>query len=160
MRRRGSRRVRRAVLYSLLIAVVFASPLVAATLEFSQSKTTPRLHYTLSIDKVSKLAGLKIVVNYPKTQIKFIDARKLEPTSSFLHVVNSKQPGRLIIVMASARGVSGSDLALLDLSFSRLQRGMKPVRGQLSISTCQLMSETLKKISCESAPLQLRPPGS
>lgn len=105
-------------------------------------------NYALSLEQIDKLAGLNLSINYPKDQFHFESAAKGEPFKSFLHVVNDKKPGKIIVVTASAIGVSGSNLHLLQLNFTKLQSDIKLDSSIFKQIHCQLMNETLQEISC------------
>lgn len=131
----------------------------SATLQFKPEQSSSKLHFTLALDKVDKLAGLKISLTYPKTSLKFLEAKKLKTTASFLHVVNDKTPGKLIIVMASAKGISGTNIALIDLAFS-LSTKNKPPPVTITTQQCQLMTEGLKKVPCNFIPFTFHAQGT
>lgn len=100
----------------------------------------------LSIDRAEQLAGLKISITYDQETLSFVKAEKSEATSSFLHVVNDKTPGKIIIVMASAKGISGENVILLSLDFvSRV--AATEAKSEISVIQMQLMDENLKVIS-------------
>ena len=109
-----------------------------------QDNSTPE-SFSLVIDKADKIAGLKVSIVYDKTLLSFKKAEKSKATSSFLHVVNDKNPGRLIIVMASAKGVSGENLPLLHLSFEKVDSDANP-NSSLKVTEIQLMTESLKEV--------------
>lgn len=97
------------------------------------------------IDKVEKLAGMKVTIAYDKDQLTFIKAEKAKAVTSFMHVVNDKNPGIVIIVIASASGVSGTNLPLLHLQFNRNDTTPE-VKGVISVTQIQLMDENLQEI--------------
>ena len=144
--------IRHLLPYVLLFSVVFPHTVYAATLKLVPSQTTPNLRLTLQIDKVEKLAGLKISIAYQDKVLKFESAAKAKATSGFMHVVNDKHPGKLIIVMASAKGISGTDVALFDLSYSLVAPSKKTPSTSIEMTGCQLMTEDLKELSCNTTP--------
>ena len=99
----------------------------------------------LSIDKVEKLAGMKVTITYDPARLRFVTADKAEGLSSFMHVVNDHNPGTVIIVMASATGVSGTNLPLFFLEFA-LQDTDADSTTTISVSQAQLMDENLQEI--------------
>lgn len=109
-----------------------------------QSPETPG-NIALVIDHAEKIAGLKITFSYDKDLVSFVKASKAKATSSFMHVVNDKQPGKIIIVMASAKGVSGDNLTLAYLEFKLPETLTDKVRA-ISVIQVQLMDENLKEI--------------
>lgn len=110
------------------------------------SKT--ELIYIVTVRQINSLAGIKLRIDYPEQLLTFLDASKSEATSNFLHVVNDKTPGHLIIVMASAKGISGNDIPLVQLTF-KTSTVASPSSLPVSISQCQLMSDTLKDFPCK-----------
>ncbi len=139
-------------IYILLFLVVAPNIISAASLTLVPSQTNPNLRLSLKVDKIEKLAGLKISLTYPDKILKFNSASKTKATSSFMHVVNDKNPGKLIIVMASAKGISGSDVDLFNLDFTILENIITP-SVSIDMTTCQLMTEDLKELSCDTTPL-------
>jgi hypothetical protein len=103
---------------------------------------------TLVIDHVEKLAGMKVTVTYDDKQLKFRKAEKAKSLASFMHVVNDKNPGSVIIVLASASGVSGTNLPLLHLEFTPINSATNNNTKQtVSVSQIQLMNENLQEIT-------------
>lgn len=139
--------LRQFLLFILLFLCVYPNIGYSASLNFTVSQTPPSLRLVLKADKIEKLAGLKISATYPDSVLKYKAAAKTKATTSFMHVVNDKIPGKLIIVMASAQGISGSDVALLDLDFMVLP-GKNVSSSSIIITECQLMTEDLKEIAC------------
>ena len=135
----------------LLFLVIAPNAISAASLKLVPTQTTPNLHLSLKVDKIEKLAGLKISLTYPDKILKFNSASKTKATSSFMHVVNDKNPGKLIIVMASAKGISGSDVGLFSLDFA-IAPNSSASSVSIHMTTCQLMTENLKELSCNTTP--------
>jgi hypothetical protein len=98
------------------------------------------------IDKADNLAGVKLVINYDKELLIFKEGNTTKNTRSLMCVINDKNPGRLIVVMAGAKGVSGKDLPLIELTFEVRKdlTGGRTVR--LDIAETQLMNDQLKEI--------------
>lgn len=138
----------------LLVICIAPDSGSAATLKLTASQTAANHQLTLEIDEVEKLAGLKISVTYAEKTLKFISAKKTKETSSFMHVVNDKQPGKLIIVMASAKGITGSGVALFTMDFQLLSH-KEGESTEVTTSGCQLMSEDLKELACSVTPLTI-----
>ncbi len=101
---------------------------------------------SLVIDRSEKIAGLKLTLVYDRKGLSFKKVDRTKATSSFMHVVNDKNPGKLIIVMASARGISGENVALFDLEFSGIAEGAVP-KGTISVTQVELMDENLQEIT-------------
>lgn len=132
----------------LSIAILFLqSNVQAAEIDFIQNIENADGAFTLRVSEVEKLAGLKISVTYPNQLMKYSESTRSLETSSFMHLVNDKNPGQLIIVMASAKGISGENVPLLELRFN-----VKNLHNfsQLFVTPnqCQLMDELLNEIKC------------
>jgi len=112
------------------------------------AKSGQTIDISLKIDKVQDLAGIKIVLKYDSGLFTFIGAEKTEFTSPLMHVVNDKTPGRLILVMAGAKGISGKDIALLLLKFKVTKQLRTQQATRFDISGAELMSAELKNIDC------------
>ena len=63
------------------------------------------------IDEVGNLAGIKLVMRYDPALLTFKRGAKTSHTDSLMHIINSKNPGVLILVMAGARGIKGGALS-------------------------------------------------
>jgi len=101
----------------------------------------------LVVDHAEKIAGVKVILTYDKNMISFIKAEKSTATSSFLHVVNDKTPGKLIIVMASAKGISGDNLVLISFEFTGIKRLAETKSAKIAVTQIQLMNEDLQEIA-------------
>ena len=100
----------------------------------------------VTVDKVDNLAGIKLSLAYDKEILKFVKAEKTSYTANMLHVVNDKVPGRLIIVMASARGFAGENAPLVEMSFELLQDVKEEAKVSAQITEAELMSDKLQSI--------------
>lgn len=103
------------------------------------------IELALAIERSEKLAGMKVTIHYDKTRLSYIEATKTKATASFMHVVNDKVPGQLIIVMASATGISGDNLPLINLTFKKLP-AEPAATAKVSVVRIELMDENLKEI--------------
>jgi len=146
-----------------LWAVLLLLPALAAAAELSIPPVVAMageiVVVPLKIDAVDNLAGAKMVLAYDPAVLTFQKAAKTAETSSLMHVVNDRQPGRLIVVMAGAVGIKGKDFALLNLSFLAGRADGLPQTTRLEIIEAQLMSDQLKEIPCtlSTAELQIIP---
>lgn len=127
---------------------MLSNTLFAAELSIVSKRQESTSNYTLKVDGIEKLAGLKISLSYPE-ELQYKAAQKGNDFKSFLHVVNDKVPGKIIVVMASAKGVTGKDLPLFTLNFSDSEPMKAPPSSPLRITGCELMSEELKEIPCK-----------
>ena len=99
----------------------------------------------LEVKDATNLAGCKIVLSYDDTSLAFSGEQKSAPAASFLHVVNSSKPGRLVIVMAGAKNWGQENAPLITLQFT-IQTIPKNITNKISIDTAQLMSDDLKPL--------------
>ena len=108
-----------AAFFILLLAIFSARIVAGAELHIpALEKGAPgdTVSLPVVIDKVEKLAGIKLVVEYDTKALKFNKAEKTTHTANMLHVVNDKTPGKLIIVMAAARGFSAENAELAQMT--------------------------------------------
>lgn len=131
-----------------------STPLQAANLNLKATSTPDSEVLVLEIDKVEKLAGMKLTIDYPARFLEYKTAQKAPTFNSFMQVVNDKKPGRLILVMASANGVSGENLKIFELTFIKTMPDLPPSL-KVAPSDCQLMSDTLQDIPCSTSPITL-----
>lgn len=98
---------------------------------------------------VENLAGVKLVMTYDADKLAFEAADKTPLTTSLMHIVNSKKAGRLIVVMAGARGVSAKHGTILDLRFRVPDGETDPHTTRIHVREVQVMSDQLKEIAVE-----------
>jgi len=149
-RRQGRRRFDIGVVAAaLLMALWMGIGQVSATEIFTPELTVvagEAVAVPIKLDQVDNLAGVKIVLAYDKELLTFTEAEKTRHTSPLMHIVNDKTPGRLIVVMAGARGIKGKDFGILVLSFRASPTLKEPVeKTSLKIEEVQLMSDQLKE---------------
>lgn len=112
------------------------------------AKSGQDIRIPLVIDQVDNIAGVKIILKYNKDILTFKEGARTRKTDSMMHVINDKTPGKLIIVMAGARGIKGRDVNFLTLVFS-VKKGLTENHEVLiEIADAQLMSDDLKDIPC------------
>jgi cohesin domain-containing protein len=143
----------------LLIAALpaFGTELIIPELTAEPGNT---LTIPIRIDSVDNLAGIKLVIRYDKNLLTYKKADKTEHTSSLMHIVNDKNPGVLILVMAGPKGIKGKDFSIINLTFN-VKSGLKGNHTtQLKITESQLMSDLLKDIkhSIKTSPLTIKKP--
>jgi hypothetical protein len=146
--------------YAIFIVTIYvfnSTPLQAANLILSTNTTSDSEVLILQIDKVEKLAGMKLTLDYPARFLEYKSAQKASAFNAFMQVINDKKPGRLIIVMASATGVSGENLKIFELTFSKSAQDLPPTL-KIAPAECQLMSESLQEIPCKTSPLSISIP--
>ncbi len=102
----------------------------------------------IMVDAVDNLSGVKLVMKYDKELLVYKGGNKSNETSSLMHIINDKNPGTLIIVMAGAKGIKGKDFPILALGFEV----KKDITGEkitkIEITEVQMMSDQLKDIKC------------
>lgn len=131
----------------LVVSCLLPITTIGATLSFLQSNEAKKdFQLLLMVDKIDKLAGMKVSMTYDKEMLKFVKAEKTQKTSSLMHVVNDKVPGKIIVVMAGAKGISGKNISLLKLSFTRKSDDKNKKSSMVKVTEIQLMSEELKDI--------------
>ncbi|SHH77337.1 cohesin domain-containing protein [Desulfofustis glycolicus] len=138
-------------LIGLLLTLACTHPSQAelsARLRFVPTEEKDPGQFSLVIDRAEKLAGMKVTLSYDSTNLSFVKAEKAPPVSSFMHVVNDKIPGTVIIVMASATGISGTNVELLHLYFKKIDNDSKSQK-KVSVIQTQLMNENLQEISAD-----------
>jgi len=122
---------------TLIISHVFAPP--------GDTVTVP-----IIIDQIDNLAGIKIVLSYDKNELSYVKAVKGMAAASLMHVVNDRNPGRLIIVMAGARGIKGKNIKLMNLTFKLKPVPLKNVKEiGVSVNEIQVMDDKLKEVDCK-----------
>ncbi len=136
----------------LFISVLFFAMLggtgqaAEITVPYQKAKSGALLNVPIMIDKADNLAGVKLVINFDKEILKFKEGNTTPSTRSLMNVINDKVPGRLIVVMAGAKGISGKDLTLLVLTFEVKASTAGERSTRLDIVETQLMTDQLKEV--------------
>ena len=137
-------------IYSVFFAIFIFSETSLAGVELYipelKDVEASRLDIPLKLDQAQNLAGIKLVLAYNKNALEFKKASKTEHSSSLMHIVNSKKPGRLIIVMAGAMGINGHDVTLLTIRFRLKQKVTADLNTLIKITTAELMDAKLKSV--------------
>jgi len=107
------------------------------------------------ISQVDNLAGLKMVIKYDPRILTFKKGQKTKQSNSLMHIINDKKPGRLILVMAGARGIKGRDFAIMNLTFKIKGKPKGKQTTTIGISDVEMMSDQLKQIACRARAEQL-----
>ncbi|MBI9077817.1 MAG: hypothetical protein JEZ02_20630 [Desulfatibacillum sp.] len=113
----------------------------SATVTAGDAITVP-----VMIDSVDNLAGVKLVIQYDAQVLEFQKAAKGQKAGSLMHVVNSKNPGRVVVVMAGARGIKGEAFPIVTLDFTAKPCSLESCPANLKIVEAQLMSDQLKDL--------------
>ncbi|MBF0450402.1 MAG: hypothetical protein HQK75_06850 [Candidatus Magnetomorum sp.] len=101
------------------------------------------------LDQVPNLAGIKLALTYDKNVLTYVKSEKTKITASLMHIVNDKHPGKLVIVMAGARGVPVMNQSVMDLYFKVNKTIPKAFDTQFKVIDIQLMSDSLKELAYE-----------
>ena len=132
------------------ITALFAvAPAIGTELSIPALEATPggTVIIPVMIDKVDNLAGIKLAIAYDKDLLTFKKADKSKQTSSLMHVVNDKNPGKLIVVMAGSRGIKGTGFPVISLTFDVAKDpDASKKTSQIEISDVQMMTDQLKTI--------------
>ncbi len=113
-----------------------------------KARTGESVDVPIVIDRVDNLAGLKLIMKYDPKILTFKKGVKTKHSDSLMHIINDKKPGRLIVVMAEAKGIAGKDFAILNLTFD-IKVGLQGNHATtIEISDLEMMSDELKKIEC------------
>jgi hypothetical protein len=146
--------MKRFSIYSIFFAIfIFIETSLAAGAELYipelKDAEASRLDIPLKLDQAQNLAGVKLVLAYDKNILEFKKAFKTKDSSSLMHIVNSKKPGRLIIVMAGAMGISGHDITLLTIRFRLKQKIIADINTLVKITAAELMNAKLKSVKVQ-----------
>lgn len=113
-----------------------------------KAKSGESIDIPIMIDRVDNLAGLKLVIKYDSKILTFKKGMTTKHSNSLMHIVNDKKPGRLIVVMAGAKGIKGKDFAVLKLTFE-IKGALKANHvSAIEISDVEMMSDQLKDVKC------------
>lgn len=111
-----------------------------------QGKSGQEIQLPIIIDQTGNLAGLKLIIHYNKELLTFKEGVKTPSTQSLMHIINDKNPGKLIVVMAGARGIQGKDITIINLIFS-IKKGLtENHKSAIEIAELQLMGDDLREI--------------
>lgn len=165
--RRRSRPIGFSVAFVLILfGCGLAGPGICAAVEIAigaQTATAGQMvEVPVVVDEVADLAGVKLVLRYDPAQLEYRRTVKTPLASQMLHVVNDRQPGTLILVMAGARGIGGKDIALFTITFQVAPDLAPGTPVAVRITDSQLMSAGLEKIehSVASKPFGIIPGAS
>lgn len=152
MNQRGAKRRKRGHArrwLGLMLALMLAGPAAAAEIVVGSPAGKPGESVTVPVYArgVENLAGVKLVLTYDADRLTFEQADKTPLTTSLMHIVNSKKAGRLIVVMAGARGVNAEDGTILDLRFRVPEGKTKPGTAAIELQQVQVMSDKLQEVA-------------
>ena len=136
-----------ALLLSVTVSTAFGAELNIPVVTGSQGEV---VKLPVTVDKVDNLAGIKLALVYDQKNLQFIKATRTTYTANMLYVVNDKVPGRLIIVMAAAKGFAGGKAPIVEMTFELLKDVKKEDNVTVQINEAELMDDKLKFININS----------
>ncbi len=138
------------VIISVVVAFFLTSVAWGTELSIPALKAKPGelVNIPIMIDLVDNLAGVKLVMKYDTEILTFKKAVKTNQTSSLMHIVNSKKPGTLIVVMAGAKGIKGKDFPIILLNLEVKKDLKSSIATKIEIHEVQMMTDQLKDIKC------------
>jgi len=153
--------MKRFSIYTILCTIwIFTDVLMAAGAELYipaiKATKASHLEAPIKLDQAQNLAGVKLVLAYDKNILEFEKASKTKDSSSLMHIVNSKIPGCLIIVMAGAMGISGHDVTLLTIHFRLKQKMTADLNTLVKVTAAELMDAKLKPVEVKIR--EMKPP--
>ncbi len=136
----------------IFISVVILWPSTSSAVDLYlpevNAKSGQSIDVPIMIDRVRNLAGVKLVLRYDSGILKFQKSSKTKKSGSMMHIVNDKKPGKLIIVMATAKGIKGENFSILNLMFE-IKKGLAGKQITIiKIEEVQLMTDQLKEVKC------------
>ena len=147
---RSSRR-RRILFYFLGVGLLMAWPssIWAASVHLPKIQVVPGevVEIPVNLEKVENLAGLKLVLAYDSTYLQFQKERKPPVAQSLMHIVNPKIQGKLIVVMAGAKGIQVKNGPIIYLTFKVSNKIAPPKKIPIKIEEVQLMTDQLKNLN-------------
>ncbi len=161
-RKGSSSSIRKALVLCPLLILALSSGAEGAELSIPALSGAPGevLEVPLVVDAVDNMAGVKLVMRYDPELLSFKRGTKTRHTESLMHIVNDKTPGRLIIVMAGARGINGKDFSIFNLFFKINDKAKGNHTTAIEITQVEMMSDKLQPVPCKvrSEPLVVRTP--
>lgn len=138
-------------LFCVALTILFTHAAWGAELSIPELKARAgeSVDIPIMFDQVDNLAGVKLIIEYDPKLLTFKKGSKTKHTDSMMHIINDKKPGKLIIVMAGARGIKGKAFSILTLTFV-INKGLTEKKiTQFTISGVELMTDQLKEIESE-----------
>jgi hypothetical protein len=122
-----------------------------AQLIFSEMTVKPdqQIEIPVLLNNVPNMAGIKLALKFDKNVLSYVKGEKTKTTASLMHIVNDKHPGKLVIVMAGARGVPVNNQSIMNLYFKVNKNIPEPVDIKFTVTELQLMSDSLKELEYE-----------
>jgi len=118
---------------------------------FSEMTVKPdqKIEIPVLLNNVPNMAGIKLALKFDKDLLSYVKSEKTKTTASLMHIVNDKHPGKLVIVMAGARGVPVNNQSIMNLHFKVNKNIPEAVDTKFTVTELQLMSDSLKELEYE-----------
>jgi hypothetical protein len=132
-----------------LFALAWPGSIWAASVHIPSVQAAPgeQVEIPVNLEKVENLAGMKLVLIYDSKVLLFQKERKAPVAQSLMHIVNPKIPGKLIVVMAGAKGVQIKNGPIIYLTFKVSVKIGSRKKIPIKIEEVQLMTEQLKNLN-------------
>jgi len=106
-----------------------------------------QIEVPVKLEGVENLAGMKLVLSYDSEVLQFQGERKPPAAQSLMHIVNPKIPGKLIVVMAGAKGIQIKNGPIIYLIFKVSDKIGTQKKIPIKIEEVQLMTDQLKNLN-------------
>lgn len=132
----------------MLVLLCLPSTGLAAGVLIPTIKAAPgeEVEIPVKVEGVENLAGMKLVLSYDSKVLIFQKEKKAAVAQSLMHIVNPNTPGKLIVVMAGAKGVEIKNGPIIYLTF-RIREKVSGERTSIQIEEVQLMTDQLKNLT-------------
>jgi hypothetical protein len=133
------------------ITIFFTNGVWGTELSIPELKATAgeSINIPIMIDETDNLAGIKVILEYDAKLLAFEKGARTKYTDSLMHIINDKNPGKLIIVMAGAKGIKGKAFSILTLTFKIKRALSAKLMTQLRITEVELLTDRLTRIECK-----------
>ena len=106
-----------------------------------------QIEVPVKLEGVQNLAGMKLVLTYDGEMLQFQKERKPVVAQSLMHIVNPKIQGKLIVVMAGAKGIQVKNGPIIYLIFKVSDKIGTRKKILIKIEEAQLMTDQLKNLN-------------
>lgn len=147
-----------ALLYHALILCLIVTALGSWTQAYAtemiigSANAAPGQEFSVNatLEPGTRVAGIKMVLGYDADILMFVKAEKLEAANGMMFVVNDRNPGKLIIVMAGASGIDLPRADLLKLVFRVRDPIRNTMKTQIQLLEIEAKSDSLKQVQIHS----------
>jgi hypothetical protein len=142
-----------ATLLVLIACLTLSRPVKASTAELVipavEACEDQMVAIPIKMRNAGNLAGVRLILEYEPRHLAYDHAAKTTASNAFVHVVNEKRPGVLIVVMAGAKGIEQQDYTLLHLYFQARKTTAGRVVSKIRIHEFEAMDDQLKRLECD-----------